>query len=76
MLITKQQCALAAKEANSLLGLHQKESCQSVKGGNPSPLFSTGDAVSGVTAPVLSSLVQERHRHTRMSPVKGHKDDG
>jgi len=41
-----------------------------VKGGDLSPLLSTGGAPSGVLCPVLGSSVQERHAHTAESPAK------
>lgn len=39
------------------------------------PLLSTGEAISGILHPVLDSPLQETHRHTGVSPVKGHKTD-
>lgn len=55
--------------------LDQEESCQQVKGGNISPLSSIGDSVSGVMAPVQSSLAHERDGNIGVSPVKDQKDD-
>lgn len=45
-----------------------------LKGGNPSPLHSTGGATSRVLGPVLGSSEQERYGHTGIGWVKGHKD--
>lgn len=40
--------------------------------GEPSPLLST---TPGALDPVLCSPVQDRHRHTGVSPEKGHLGD-
>lgn len=69
-LMMSQQCTLAAKKANrssTAIGKH----CQQVKEGDPSFLDGTGEAVSGVPCPVLSSVAQERHGHT----AQGLKDN-
>jgi len=42
---------------------------------DPTPLFSTGEAVSGVLCAALGSPVQERRGHTAVNPAKYHKDD-
>ncbi|PKU45881.1 hypothetical protein llap_3823 [Limosa lapponica baueri] len=39
--------------------------------GDPSPLFTTGEATPGVLCLVLAPTVQERHGATGESPVKG-----
>lgn len=71
-LTMSQQCTLAAKKNKNnrsltAIGKH----CQQVKRGDPSFLDGTGEAVSGVPCPVLSSVAQERHGHT----AQGLKDN-
>lgn len=56
-------------------GLRWEESCQRVKGGDPSPLLSTSEATSGRLGPVPGSPVQKGHGLNRVGPVKDHKDD-
>lgn len=48
-------------------------SAAKVKGGDPSPLFCTGQATPGILCPVLGPPVEERHRYTRENPAKGHE---
>ncbi|KAK4818264.1 hypothetical protein QYF61_009969, partial [Mycteria americana] len=64
-----QQHALAAKEANSLLGCIRKS------GGDYSPLLSTGKTTPGALCPVLGSLVQGIYGRAGASPVKRKKHD-
>ncbi|KAJ7404469.1 hypothetical protein WISP_145228 [Willisornis vidua] len=45
------------------------------KGGDSSPLFSTGEAIPGVLESVPGSLVQQRHGHNGECSAMGHKDD-
>lgn len=48
---------------------------EQAKGGDPFPLYPTGEATPGALCPVLGSPVQEIHGLTAASPVQGHKDD-
>ena len=54
-----QHCALVDKKANGIPGCN-KEHCQQVKGGDPSPLLCPGEATSCVLHSVLGSPVQEK----------------
>lgn len=63
------------KESQQHPALHWEEHRQQVKGGDPSPLLSTGEATSGVLLPVPRSPVHERHGATGESPAKGLEDD-
>lgn len=47
------------------------ECCQQVRGGDPSPLFCTGEATLGIVSPIPGSSVEERHGYTRESPTSG-----
>ena len=40
-----------------------------------SPLLSTGESTPGVLGPDLGLPVQEGHRHSGVSPAKGHEGD-
>ncbi|KAK4832042.1 hypothetical protein QYF61_020557 [Mycteria americana] len=74
----RHQYMLGASQLESSLAekdLGNPEHCQQVKGGDPSPLLTTGEATPGVLCPVLASSVQERHGATRESPMKGHEDE-
>ncbi|KAK4832537.1 LOW QUALITY PROTEIN: hypothetical protein QYF61_023869, partial [Mycteria americana] len=50
LLTTRQQCTLAAKKVNGILGMHWEEYCQQVKGHDPSSLLSTGHIWSAVSS--------------------------
>ncbi|KAM9630334.1 uncharacterized protein ACIBXB_016808 [Morphnus guianensis] len=65
-----QQCALAAKKPNSTLGCKRRSAAGQVKGGDPSPLLSTG-----MLCPVLAFPGQEKDGHTGEGSTKGHQDD-
>ena len=70
-----QQCALAAKKANSILGCIKKQRDQKNKEVYPLPLVCPRGATSGILCAVLGSSFQERQRNSRGSPLKGYKDE-
>jgi len=70
-----QRCALAAKQANHILDYISKSVANKVERGDPSPLLSTGEAISAVQCSVLGSSVQERRGLTGWSPLKRHEVD-
>lgn len=51
-------------------GFHQEY--QQSEGGDPPHLLSPGEVSPGILCPVLGSPAQEKHRHTRVSTLKGH----
>ena len=59
-LTMSQQCALAAKKDNGILGCIRRSVGQQVEEGSPSPLHCPGEASSGVLCSVLGYAVQER----------------
>lgn len=67
-----QQCALAAKVANSILGCIRKSDYRLSK--VTLPLSALVMAMPGVLGPVLCFSVQGRHGQTGTSPAKVHKD--
>ena len=56
-------------------GLHPKKCGQQVKGGDPAPLFCTGEASPGVLHPNGESSVEERHGLIGTHPEEGHGND-
>lgn len=52
--------------------LHYAASCQQVKRGYLSPLFSPGEASTGILHPVLGFTVQEIHGASGANPAKGY----
>lgn len=68
-LIMNWQCTLIAEKANSLLGCVMK----SVARRSSRVIFSSSQP--GGLCPVLDSSLHEIDGLTRMSPLKGHKDD-
>lgn len=71
-LTVSQWCTLEAKEHP---GLCEEKHCQQVQRGDSSFLLSTGEATCGVLGSVPGFPVQEKHRDTGESPVKGHYGD-
>ena len=69
-----QQCALASRKANSILGYIRNSISSRSREVIISPLLSTGEATHGVLGPGLASPVIERHEHTGVSPMKVHED--
>lgn len=59
-----QQSPLAGKKANGVLDCIRTSTASS-----------TSRAIFGVLGPVLRSLAQEKHEHTRDILTKGHDDD-
>jgi len=70
-----QQCALAAKKANGILGCIKKQCGQQVKGDSPPPLLCASEAPFGILCPDLGSPVQERRGATGESPAEGYEDN-
>lgn len=68
----KQQCSLAAKKVNGILGLIKK-SIASVLMEVILPLYLT--LAAGHLCEVVGSPLQERYELTGESPVQRHKDD-
>lgn len=66
-----QQCALAAKAANSFLGCIRKSEYRLSE--VILPLSALVMATPGVLGPVLCFSVQSRHGQTETSPAKVHK---
>ena len=71
---TSQQCALAARKANGILGdtLHHERGGQQGLGGDCPSLFCPCEAPSGVLCPGLGPPVQERQGAVGEGPEKGH----
>lgn len=67
-LTVSQQCTLEAKEHPRLC---EEKYCQQVQRGDPSFLLSTGEATYGVLGSLPGFPVEEKHRDSGESPVKG-----
>lgn len=69
-----QQCVLVTKKTNDMLGCIRMSIYQRVERGDLSSLLRS-EATSKVLHSVLGSPVQEGHRCTGETAVKGQKDD-
>lgn len=68
-----QQCALAARKANSLSLAESEKKWPPLC--DPSPLLSTAEVTAEVLSPVLSSLLLLGNEYTEVCWAQGHEDD-
>lgn len=64
-----------AETANQLLKCTKKRVASRTEGGDPSPLFSTGEITPRVLVPVLSYPVQKSYVYTAVTSAKDWKND-
>ena len=64
-----------SSESQPYPGLHQKQSGQQVKRGDPAPLISSGKTSPDILHPDVETSEQDRHGPVGVPPKKRHKND-